>query len=38
MKKPMARQAGFVPLLITLFLLLVAVIAFVFLRVQHAQR
>jgi len=37
MKKPLASQAGFIPMLIMLLLVLVAVIVFVFLRVEHAQ-
>lgn len=37
MKKARALQAGFIPLIIMLLLVLVGVIVFVFLRVQHAQ-
>jgi Tfp pilus assembly protein PilX len=37
MKKPSAPQAGFITMIIMLLVILVGVIAFVFLRVQHAQ-
>jgi cbb3-type cytochrome oxidase subunit 3 len=38
MKNADDNQAGFVPLLITLFLILLAVIVFVFIRVQHGRK
>ena len=37
MKNAANNQAGFVPLLITLFLILLAVIVFVFMRVKRGQ-
>lgn len=37
MKKPAGVQAGFIPMLIILFLMIVAVIAFAFMKVLHSN-